>query len=170
MGPAEGFSERNQSRIEHVGVGAEDLFGLDFQQLLQLVRQAVTIVVRLALESHPQNRHRLVGEIERPHLGHNEVGKSLVHQHRGMSEEEMIARERGELQSVLEQTRAGRKAGACETSHPGILARDRVVDAVEVETVVFGQHVELVRNREIQIAPAVGEQLGQLSLQVETTQ
>ena len=46
-----------------------------------------------------------------------------------------------------------------------VLLADGVVDAVEVDPVVLGDHVELVRDRELAVAPDVGEQLAQLGFE-----
>ena len=60
---------------------------------------------------------------------------------------------------------SGGKTGARKTAHPGIFARDRVMNAIEIQAVGFSQHVELVGDGEVQVSPTVGEQLGQLGFQ-----
>ena len=42
--------------------------------------------------------------------------------------------------------------------------RERGADAFEVEAEVVGDHVELVRGRELDVAPGVREELGELGL------
>ncbi len=68
------------------------------------------------------------------------------------------------MQRILQQTRAGGETGAGEAAHARIVARDRVVDAIEIEAAAFCQYVELVGDGEVRVAPGVGEQLGELGL------
>ena len=60
-------------------------------------------------------------------------------------------------------TKSG-KSRAGEMPHPGIILNHCVVDPVKIQSVTLREHVELVGNREIEIAPAVCEQLGELRL------
>ena len=46
----------------------------------------------------------------------------------------------------------------------GILTHHRVMNPIEIQTVSLRQHVKLVGNREIEVTPAIGEQLGKFCL------
>ena len=97
----------------------------------------------------------LAGDVER---------QSLVDEHRGVAELEGVVAEGGELHRVLEQ------AGSRGEARPGHVLRTRIIlgeagtDALEVDALRVGHHVELVHRGELDVAPRVGEELGELGL------
>ena len=86
-----------------------------------------------------------------------------------MAEREVVVAGRGQLHRVLEQTGAGREAAFGQPRHPRIVARQGLVDPIEVDAVVRCDHEELVRRGELDVAPDVGEDLGQLRLERRET-
>ena len=92
------------------------------------------------------------------------IGQPLVDQHRGVPHEKIVPGERRKLQGVLQQAGAGRETRPGEAGHAGIIARDGVIDAIEVEPVTLGEHVKLVGNGKIEVSPTVGEELGEFRL------
>src|ERR1700733_12336342 len=79
-----------------------------------------------------------------------------------MAEKEIVAGKCRELQGVFQKAGSGSKTGLGETLHAWVAVGDRAVDALKIEAVGFGEHIKLVGDGEIHIAPAVREQLGQL--------
>ncbi len=66
---------------------------------------------------------------------------------------------------IFQQAGSRRKARLGETLHARVAMGHRAIDALKVKAIGLGEHVKLVGNREIHIAPAIREQLGQLCLQ-----
>ena len=54
--------------------------------------------------------------------------------------------------------------GAGHVGGARVVVLERGADALEVETEVVGDHEELVRGRELDVAPRVGEELRELGL------
>ena len=90
--------------------------------------------------------------------------QALVDRHRRVAEREVVVVERGQLHRVLEQARPGGEPGAGHVRRPRVVLGQARADPLEVEAAVVGHHVELVGRRELDVAPGVGEQLGQLGL------
>ena len=95
----------------------------------------------------------------------DDVGRHpLVYLHRRLAHREVVAREGGELHRVLEEAGPGGKARPREVGGPGIVAADRVEDVRVIHAGLVGDHEELVGDRELHVAPGVGEELGELGL------
>ena len=88
--------------------------------------------------------------------------QALVDHHARVPEREVVVVERRELHRVLEQARPGREPGPGHVGRTRVVVRERGADALEVEAEVVGDHVELVGGRELDVAPRVREQLGEL--------
>src|SRR5438046_2283178 len=56
------------------------------------------------------------------------------------------------------------EAASAQDKRTVVLPRHRVVDAIEVGAMLGGDHVELVGDRELEVAPGVREELRQLGL------
>ena len=69
-----------------------------------------------------------------------------------------------QLHGVLEQTGTGGEARPGEGSHARIVLAEGRVNAVEVGLEVLGHHEELVGDGEVEVAPGIAEELGQLGL------
>src|SRR5580704_5333036 len=82
-----------------------------------------------------------------------------------MPQKEVIPGERRQLEGILQQARAGGETRACEALHARIAVCDRVIDAIKVQAITFSQQIELVRDGEVQVSPAIGKQLGKLRFQ-----
>ena len=95
---------------------------------------------------------------------HEEIGQTLVNHHGGLAEHEGAVIEGAQLHGVLEQARAGRETGTRQRLHARIVLAQGVIDAVEIGLEVLGHDVELIGDGEIDVAPGVAEQLGQLGL------
>ena len=78
-----------------------------------------------------------------------------------MSQEKIVTGEGRELERVFQKAGASRKASARKATHARIISRSCIMDAVEVQAVAFSENIKLVRDCEIQIAPTIGEKLGQ---------
>src|SRR5664279_5520003 len=81
-----------------------------------------------------------------------------------MTQGELVVAERRKLHRVLEETRPSSEARTGEIRGPRVVECQTSPDAFEVEPPVIGHHVELVGGGELDVAPAIGEQLGQLGL------
>ena len=90
--------------------------------------------------------------------------QTLVNQHGGVSQKEIIAGKNGQLQRVLHSAGPGSKPGGSEAAHASIILGNGIMNAVEVETARGSEHVELLGDCEIQITPTVREQLRQFGL------
>lgn len=146
----------NQSVVLDERVGTQNVLGLDFQRLLELVRQRFPYIVDVTLESHPENAHHLVVQITlllQPL--DDEIGHTLIYQHGGMSEEEVVVAVGGQLHGVFEQTRAGRKTGTRQSFGSGVVCHDGLIDPVKVEAAEGGNLIELVRYRKLAISPGI---------------
>ena len=138
---------------------------LEPEDALQLVAQARADVVGLGLERHAEHADahaREVVALLQP--GDDVQRQALVDRDAGLAEVEVVVVERGELHRVLEQARPGGEARTREIGGPRIVVGERRADPLVVEAEVVGHHVELVRRRELDVAPRVREQLGQLGL------
>ena len=92
------------------------------------------------------------------------VGQALVDEHRRVPERERTPGDRRQLHGVLEQARPGREAGAREVGGPGIVLHHRLTDPRVVEPEVVRDREVLVGRSELDVAPGVREELGQLGL------
>ena len=158
--------ERGQAVVLDVRVGADDAGAGPREQLAQLVAERGPGVVRLGLEGHPEDADRLA--LQRPVAaleGADDVrGQALVDLHRGLAHREVVARERGQLHRVLEQARTGGEARARQVRGARVVLADRAQDVGVVHAGLVGDHEELVRDRELHVAPRVREELGELGL------
>ena len=76
----------------------------------------------------------------------------------------MVARERRQLHRVLEQARAGGEARTREIGGPRVVLPDGAQDVRVVDPGLVRDHEELVGDRELHVAPRIGEQLRELGL------
>ena len=104
-------------------------------------------------------REAAVAALERRH---DVRGQALVDLHRGLAEREVVGGEGRQLHRVLEQARAGGEARARQVGGARVVLADRAQDVRVVDAGLVGDHEELVRDRELHVAPGVGEQLGEL--------
>ena len=81
-----------------------------------------------------------------------------------MAEHEVVVVERSELHGVLQETGSGGEPGAGQVGGPWVVERQARPYALVVETEVVGHHEELVGGGELDVAPGVREELGQLGL------
>ena len=81
-----------------------------------------------------------------------------------MAQREIVVVERRELHRVLEQAGPGGEARGGHVRGPRVVLGEPAPDPVEVQALLVGHHVELVGGGELDVAPDVGEQLGQLRL------
>ena len=75
---------------------------------------------------------------------------------------EVVVVERGELHRVLEETRARGEARPRQIGRTRVVVRERGADPLVVEIEVVRHHEQLVRGRELDVAPGVREQLREL--------
>src|SRR6478672_6564748 len=106
-------------RREHSGTGPHE-------ELAQLVAEGGARVIRFGLERHAEDADRLalhtaVAALER---AHDVCREALVDLHRGLTEREVVARERRQLHRVLEQARAGGEAWAGQVGRPRVVLAD----------------------------------------------
>src|SRR3954454_3070105 len=158
--------ERREARVVNVGVGADDTGARPRQELAELVAERRPRVVRLGFERHPEDPDRLAPERTVPALecAHDVRGEPFVDLHRGLAHREMVRGERGELHRVLEQAWPGREPGAGEVGCARVVLADRPEHVGVVDAGLVGDHEELVRDRELHVAPGVREQLRELGL------
>jgi len=158
--------DRNQARVADMRVAAEYLGGLEFQDLLELVGQGITRVVTIALERHAQDPHHPFPQgMTGLEFVYYEIGQAFIDQHGGMPQEEIVVIEGGQLHGVLEKTRPRGQTRPHESLGTGVVVAHGMVDTVKVQVVLLGDHVELVGNGELDIAPYIGEKLGQFRFQ-----
>ena len=81
-----------------------------------------------------------------------------------MADRERVVVEGGELHRVFDEARAGGEPRLREAREARIVGSDRLMDPLEVRAVALGDEIELVRDREGEIAVGVGEELGKLRL------
>src|SRR5208283_2915900 len=135
------------------------------EQFPQLEGKRLPWVVIVGLERHPENADRLV--LQRMAFLqslHNAVRQPLVDQHRRMPKKKTVVTVCGQLHRVLEQTRPRRKTRRGKTLSPRILICYGIVNPVEIKSLLDRDLIKLVRDRELYIAPHVGEDLRQLRL------
>ncbi len=118
-----------------------------------------------ALKAMPRMPTVMAGQIVLGlELLHHVQRQALVDEHRRMAEEVVVVVERGELHRVLEQARSRGETRARQVCRTGVAVGQGIPDALEIQAVAVRDHVELVRRRELQVAPVVREQLRELGL------
>src|SRR5262249_14421165 len=165
IAPSDELFFRNEGGVFRELVRVIDLGAVESKDLPQLVRQRVPNIVDVGLERHSEDAHsyliQLVAALE---AVHQEGGQPLVDSHCRVAEREPVRVERGELHGVLQQARAGGEASRGEAGGAAVPLDHRPAHPVEVDTHAFGNHVELVGGGELDVPPAIREQLGQLCL------
>src|SRR5215469_10627209 len=82
-----------------------------------------------------------------------------------MPHEKVVARKSRKLERIFQQTGAGGKTRARKVPHSRIFLNHGAVNSVEIQSIALREHVELVGDCKIQIAPAVREELRHFGLQ-----
>src|SRR6266540_5973398 len=84
VGALEQLVERHEPRLRQIGIVAEHVLGFQRGELAQLEREAVTRIVAVRLEGHPEDADGLLVEVLAQALLDmldEELRQALVHQH-----------------------------------------------------------------------------------------
>src|SRR5438270_3188416 len=82
-----------------------------------------------------------------------------------MTHKEVVSGEGRQLQRIFQQTGTRGKTRSREAPHSGVVLHHRVANAIKIQAVALRQHIELIGNREIKVAPAIRKKLGKLGLE-----
>ena len=117
--------EANEAVVAHVGIGADDPRPGPRKELPELVAERRPRIVGLGLERHAEDADGLAGQ-------------ALVHEHRGVPEDERVVGEGRQLHRVLEEARPGGEARSRQIGGSRVVETDGPEDVAVVKARLVG--------------------------------